>query len=83
MNNGIEDAEHFLLLCPSFDIQRQDLLAGVLELLQPYAQINSLPNNVLVQILLYGGIDLSIDINKQNIQINPNVHSQTRPVLLK
>ena len=28
-NDGIEDTEHFLLLCPSFDIQRRDLLAGV------------------------------------------------------
>ncbi len=32
-NDGIEDTEHFLLLCPSFDIQRRDLLAGVSELL--------------------------------------------------
>ena len=30
-NDGIEDTEHFLLLCPSFDIQRRDLLAGVLD----------------------------------------------------
>ena len=26
-NDGIEDAEHFLLLCPSFDAQQRDLLA--------------------------------------------------------
>ena len=31
-NDGIEDTEHFLLLCPSFDIKRRDLLAGVLAL---------------------------------------------------
>ena len=27
-NDGVEDTEHYLLVCPSFDIQRQDLLAG-------------------------------------------------------
>ena len=32
-NDGIEDTEHFSLLCPSFDIQRRDLLAEVSELL--------------------------------------------------
>ena len=63
-NDGIEDTEHFLLLCPSFDIQRRDLLAGVSELLRPYVRINSLPNNALVQILLYGDKDLPTDINK-------------------
>ena len=52
-NDGIEDTEHFLLLCPSFDIQRRDLLAGVSELLRPYVRINSLPNNALIQILLF------------------------------
>ena len=43
-NDGIEDTEHFLLLCPSFDIQRRDLLAGV-SVLRPLVQINSLSNN--------------------------------------
>ena len=63
-NDGIEDTEHFLLLCLSFDIQRQDLLAGVSELLRPYVQIDTLPNNVLVQYLLYGNKELSSDVNK-------------------
>ena len=31
--DGIEDTEHSLLLCPAFDTQRRDLLAGVSELL--------------------------------------------------
>ena len=34
-NDGIEDTEHFLLLCPSFDLQRRALLAGIVELLRP------------------------------------------------
>ena len=29
-NDGIEDTEHFLLLCPSFAVPRKDLLTGVL-----------------------------------------------------
>ena len=63
-NDGIEDTEHFLLLCPSFDIQRQDLLAGVSELLRPFVQIETLPNNVLVQYLLYGNEELPNDVNR-------------------
>ena len=63
-NDGIEDTEQFLLLCPSFNIHRRNLLAGVSKLLRPYVQINSLPNNVLIQILLYGDNDLSMDVNR-------------------
>ena len=29
-SDGIGDTEHFLLLCPSFDVQRWDLLAALL-----------------------------------------------------
>ena len=50
-NDGIEDTEQFLLLCPSFDNQRQDLLAGVSELLRPFVQIETLPNNVTTFLL--------------------------------
>ena len=53
-NDGIEDTEHFLLLCPSFDTQLRDLLAGVSEPLRLLAQINSLSRNVLLQLLLHG-----------------------------
>ena len=35
-SDGIEDAEHFLLLCPSFDAQRRDLLAGFYDVLRPF-----------------------------------------------
>ena len=28
-NDGVEDTEHFLLLCPSFNIQRSEFLARV------------------------------------------------------
>ena len=78
-NDGIEDTEHFLLLCPSYDIQRRDLLAGVSELLRPYVRMNSLPNNVLVQILLYGDKDFSIDVNKNVLKLTLNfIHKTAR-----
>ena len=68
-NDGIEDTEHFLLLCPSFDVQRRHLLAGVSVLLQQFVEINSLPNDVLVQILLYGDENLSNEINKSILEL--------------
>ena len=68
-NDGIEDTEHFLLFCPSFDVQRRHLLAGVSVLLQQFVEINSLPNDVLVQILLYGDENLSNEINKSILEL--------------
>ena len=62
-NDGIEDTEHFLLLCPSFEVPRRDLLAGVFALLRPYGFITN-SNKVLMQILLYGDKDLPNDLNK-------------------
>ena len=67
-NDGIEDTEHFVLLCPAFDIQRRDLLTGVSELLRPVVQIDTLSNNVLVQYLLYSNKELSNDVNKNMIK---------------
>ena len=76
-NDGIEDTEHFLLLCSSFDIQRQDLLAGVSELLRPFVQIDTLPNKVLVQYLLYGNKELSNDINRNILERTLNFIHKT------
>ena len=67
-NDGIEDTEHFLLLCPSFDLQRRDLLAGVSAILRPFGH-NNLSNKVLTQYLLYGNKDLSIDLNRKIIEL--------------
>ena len=66
--NAFEDAEH-LLLCPSFDTQRRDLLAGVSKLLRPFVQMNTLPNNLLVKYLLYGNKELSSDVNKNILEL--------------
>ena len=68
-SDGIEDTEHFLLLCPSFDLQRRDLLAGIVELLRPFVQIASLSNDALTQLSLYGDQDLSNDLNKNILEL--------------
>ena len=62
-NDGIEDTEHFLLLCPSFDEPRRDLLAGVSALLRPLGHTNP-SNEFLMQILLYGDKDFPVNLNK-------------------
>ncbi len=62
-NDGIEDTEHFLLLCPSFASLRRDLLADVYALIRPLGY-NNLPNDVLVQILLYGDANFSDNLNR-------------------
>ena len=68
-NDGIEDTEHFLLLCPSFDIQRRDLLAGVSVALRPFVEIDSLSNDVLAQLLLYGDKNFSSDVNRSILEL--------------
>ena len=78
-NDGIEDTEHFLLLCPSFDVQRRDLLAEISQLLQPFVQINNLSNTVLIKLLLYGDKDFSDSINKGILQLTINfIHNTGR-----
>ena len=62
-NDGIEDTEHFLLLCPSLDIQRRDLLAGVLALVRPFALSNP-SNEILTQLLMYANKDFPNEINR-------------------
>ena len=62
-NYGIEDTEHFLLLCPYFEAPRRDLLAGVSALLRPLGHTN-LSNEFLMQILLYGDKDFTDGLNR-------------------
>ena len=68
-SDGIEDTEHFLLLCPSFDVQRQDLLAGISELLRPVVQIADISNDALTQLLLYGDNNLSNNVNRSILEL--------------
>ena len=49
----------------------------VSELLRPYVRINRLPNNALIQILLYGGKDFSIDVNKNILKLTLNFIHKT------
>ena len=68
-SDGIEDTGHFLLLCPSFDVQRQNLLAGIVELLRPVVQIADLSNDALTQLLLYGDNDLLNNVNRSILEL--------------
>ena len=67
INDGMEDAEHFLLLCHSFHVQRYDLLASVLPVLCSF-DIIDVPNPILLQILLYGDKTLPFEANKGILQ---------------
>ena len=68
-SDGIEDAEHFLLLSPSFHVERRDLLAGVVELLRPFVQVINLSNNALTQLLLYDDKNLFDDLNSNILEL--------------
>ena len=67
-NDGIEDTEQFLLLCPSFGVQRTDLLTGIYTLVRPYGFAN-LANDVLLQILLYGDKDFPSSLNRNILEL--------------
>ena len=62
VNDGIEDTEHFLLLCNSFQEQRHTLLAGVNDVLAAYEYSVS-SNSDMLEILLYGSKHLSLEAN--------------------
>ena len=68
-SDGIEDTEHFLLLCPSFDAQRRDLFAGIVELIRPFRQIADISEDSLIQLLLYGDRDLSNELNRNILEL--------------
>ena len=77
-NDGIEDTEHFLLLCPSFGVQRTDLLAGIYSLVRPYGYVN-LANYVLLQILLYGDKNFPNNLNRSILELTIRfIHSTGR-----
>ena len=67
-NDSIETTEHFLLLCPVFDIQRRNLLAGVYAIIRPFGYDN-LSNEVLTQLFLYGDEGLPNDLNRNILEL--------------
>ena len=68
-SDGIEDTEHFLLLCPSFDAQRLDLFAGIVELIRPFRQIIDLSNDSLTQLLSHCDQELSNELNRDILEL--------------
>ena len=67
-NDGIEVAEHFMWLCPSFDTQRRDLLAGILAFVRTFGLTNP-SNEVLTQLLMYGNKDFPDEINRNILKL--------------
>ena len=66
-NDGVEDTEHFLLLCHSYNELRFDLLNSVNAILLPHG-FSSLSNEVLLRFILYGDERLTIDTNKKLLE---------------
>ena len=64
-----------LLLCPSFDTQRRDLLAGVLALIRPFGLTNP-SNEVLTQLLVYGN-DFPDEINRNILELTLQLIHET------
>ena len=67
-NDGIEDTEHYLLLCHSYAGSRYDLLASLATILQLYRLSSPSSNQELVKVLLYGDERLPIDVNKNYLK---------------
>ena len=61
-NDGVEDTEHYFLLCNTYDADRRDLLSSVNAILLPHCLI-SLSNEELLKIILYGHEELPFDSN--------------------
>ena len=59
VDDGIEDTEHFLLLCHSYREHRHSLLAGVNDVLAAYGYSEGSDINML-QLLLYGNKNFSL-----------------------
>ena len=78
INDGIEDTEHFLLLCHAYDQERRDLLNSVNATLRPHGLTN-LTNETLLQLLLYGHEKLSFDLNTKILEATLNyIHASER-----
>ena len=67
-NDGIESTEHFLLLCPSFEVQCRNILAGVFALLRTFGYID-LSSEVLTKLLLFGDKGLPSDVNRNKLKL--------------
>ena len=66
-NDGVEDTEHYLLLCKSYEEPRRELLNGLNAILPP-CDISNLSNELLIELILYGNERLPFDVNKRLIE---------------
>ena len=76
VNDGIEDTEHYLLLCNSLREQRCSLLAGVNDVLEACGHSESADINML-QLLLCGNKNMPLEANKLILTLTINYISET------
>ena len=74
-NSGIEDTNHFLLVCPQFATQRLILLANVTTILQKY-NLEALINQFMIY--LYGLESLVFEDNRNIILYTLNFIKETK-----
>ena len=78
-NDGIEDTEHYLLLCRSYAGFRYGLLASLAAILQLYSLSSPSSNQELAKVTLHGDDRLPIDLNKKLLEaILKFVHATER-----
>ena len=63
-NDGVEDTEHYLLLCNSYEEPRRELLNSLNAILSP-SDISNLSNELSVELILYDNEKLPPDVNKR------------------
>ena len=66
-NDGVEDTEHYLLLCQSCEEPRREPL-NVINATLPPSGISNLLNELLVELILYDNERLPRDVNKRLIE---------------
>ena len=66
-NDGVEDIEHFLLHCRSYQAPMSDLLNSVSAILLPYG-FSSLSSEVLLRYMLYGDQSLTFETSKRLLE---------------
>ena len=77
VNDGIEDTEHFLLLCNSFSEHRRNLLSGLNDVLEAYKHSNTSDINML-QLFLYVSKHLPLEANKLILNLTITYISETK-----
>ena len=72
----LHSEEHFLLLCPYFDVHRRDLLAGIFALLRPLGYVD-LAHDFLLKLLLYGDKNFRESVNRHILELTLNFIDKT------